>query len=692
MDLSVHNLPTVFRELSRLSDGDHTIYLRADPHSFLEVHRAGIRNLFSTTVAAFIPDVVIKLQAPLASSIIAAVPSRQGSATLHTRSNLFIVENLSDTVNLVQHHKAAFIREDATLAVWANEVQPALVALRQVLRELGVSMDRHDLVRIVDPSNIDAEVIADSNTAHDAFDEFIHDYEDPADKSQDELALHRPGRDTLLPVRTLDDTDDLEAMYTVSRTNLFDSLSADSLALGDSPFLSSVVSSGMSRLCLNNTSHAPLSPTFPSLSFDFSSPSLSSDSSYDGSVLSTPLTVAPSVLSSPLSAWSSPQLPTILEEDALLGTLPVPSVDPSTVSPPVLGRVLAADTPSKRERSPKAKQAPSIDVAVPEKTRPRRVPRVPTPLKAAATTSPRARKTIPKAITPASPAPKRVVSPLPARSGRTRSSSISSTSSAASRTSAISAPKATAPKATAPKTTRSRAAQLTLPRVTHAACCGSHSELEHEFLESDDSGSEYEADPSELDLDELDDDDDAYDDYRPAKRTRSLPCSIRAASRASSITPTPVRRKAVSPKIASAKKKKAAPKKRRSSFGCASSKKKKPAAQPEGPPPTCVWCDRVFTRESDVDRHAEKSCRESPFGKKTVQCPLCDKPMSRNDAVLRHLGTDDCLSRQREQGLLPPEDEEAKTRTKTAASVRAAKKAAVAALLSKRRSGRSLSV
>lgn len=73
MDLSIHNLPSVFTELSRLSDGDHTIYIRADPHSFLEVHRTGIRNLFSTTVAAFIPDVVIKLQIPLASSIIAAV-------------------------------------------------------------------------------------------------------------------------------------------------------------------------------------------------------------------------------------------------------------------------------------------------------------------------------------------------------------------------------------------------------------------------------------------------------------------------------------------------------------------------------------------------------------------------------------------------------------------------------------------
>ena len=97
-----------------------------------------------------------------------------------------------------------------------------------------MSMDRHDLVRIVDPSNIDAETIADSNTARDAFQEFIHGYEDPTDKSQDESALHRPGRNTLLPTRALDGTDDLEAMYMVSRTNLFDSLSVDSLSLRDS--------------------------------------------------------------------------------------------------------------------------------------------------------------------------------------------------------------------------------------------------------------------------------------------------------------------------------------------------------------------------------------------------------------------------------------------------------------------------
>ncbi len=128
MDSSSHNLPGVFRELSRLSDGDHTIYLRTDSHNFLEIHRTGIRNIFTSAVAAFIPNVVIKLQTPLVLSIAAAVyvlsrhaavtatdcsatcsPSQQGSPTLHTRSNLFIVESLPNIVNFVKHHKAAFI-------------------------------------------------------------------------------------------------------------------------------------------------------------------------------------------------------------------------------------------------------------------------------------------------------------------------------------------------------------------------------------------------------------------------------------------------------------------------------------------------------------------------------------------------------------------------------------------------------
>ncbi|PIL27420.1 hypothetical protein GSI_10568 [Ganoderma sinense ZZ0214-1] len=582
---------------------------------------------------------------------------------------------MSDTVNLIQHHRAAFIREDAALAVWAKSVQSALVALRQILAELDISLGGHDVVHIVDHNEFDDETTGDSGAVCDAFEEFINGYDDPADKHQDQSAVNQHGHNILLPVRTLDDADELEVVYAARRSNLFDSLSSDSLMLGGSPFLSSAVSNRMSGLCLDNTPQAPPSPTFSSLSFDFLSPSISSDSTSDCSVISTPLTIAPSVLSSPLSTWSSPQLPTISEsclEEPLQDTLPLHSVDPSTI-----------DTPSKRKRSPKAKLAPPAGVAVPEKTRPRRPSRAATSPKVAPSPSPRARKTVSKATTPASPLSKRVVSPLPARSGRSRSSSISSTSSTASRTSAR----------LAPKTTRSRAAQLTLPRVTHVACCGSDSDHDHdhEILESDDSGSEYEADPSELEFDDNDDndDDDEYDEYRPAKRTRSLPCSTRAASPASSVASSPVRRKAVSPKLASAKK--AAPKRRRSSFGCASSKKKKPVAKPEGPPPTCVWCDQVFTRESDVLRHEKRSCKWYPFDQEPEYCPLCDKEISRNDAVLRHKNSGDCEKRQselREQGLLPP-----KTKTKTVASAKAtAKKAAAAAVSPRRRSTRALSV
>nr|VWP00851.1 Peroxisomal catalase (EC [Ganoderma boninense] len=632
MDLSKYNLPAVFKQLSHLSDGDHTVYIRAGPHSFHEVRSSGARDLFSTNLAAFIPASVIKLQTPLAASIIAAVPSPQGAATLHTRSNVFIVQNMSDVVNVIQYHKAAFIREDAALAVWADDMDAALLALHQILEELAVLLDGPGVVRALDPNEMDGHTAGDSGAACDEFDEFLNNFDDPADKYEEHLAVYQPGRNVLLPARSLDGADEPDSMYVGSCSNLFDSLSTDSLMLGGSPFLSTGVSSSMSRLCLDGTPHAPPSPTFSTLSFDFSSPSASS-----GSVFSTPLTIAPSVLSSPLSAWSSPQLPTISEsclEDTLQDMSLVHSVNPSLV-----------DAPSKRKRSPKAKQAPPADAAVPEKTRPRRASRVATSPKVAPSPSPRARKTVSKAIMPVLPPSERVA-------------------------------------------THTHAAQLTLPRVTHAACCGSdggHDHDHHEILESDDSGSEYEADPYELELAELDDDE--YDEYRPAKRTRSRPCSAQAASQASSVKTSPVGRKAVSPKVASSKKK--APKRKRSSFGRATSKKKAAPKKPEGPPPTCVWCDRIFTRESDVLRHERCSCEWYPFDRPAKMCPLCFKDLSRDDAVLRHQGSDNCKDRQdelRAEGVLPPK------KTKTAASARAAAKKAETAAQPQRRSTRALSL
>ncbi|KAI1798315.1 hypothetical protein LXA43DRAFT_23017 [Ganoderma leucocontextum] len=664
MDSSAHNLPGVFRELSRLSVGDHAIYLRTDSHNFFEIHRSGARNLFTSTVAAFIPNVVIKLQTPLVPSIIAAVPSQQGSPILHTRSRLFIVEGLSDIVNLVKHHTAAFIREDATLAVWADEVQPALAALHRVLKDLGVSLGRHDLVRVADPSGINSEDITDSGADRDAFDEFIHNYDDPIDKIHDEPAFL-----------------DLEAMYPVSRTNLFDSLSSDSLMLGDSPFLASTVSSDMSHLSLDST---PQAYTFSSLAFHFS-PSVSGSSS-DSSALSTPLTIAPSVLSSPLSTWNSPQLPTISEsytEGTLQDALPLDSMELPPASPPGSDEELTADSPSKRKRSSKGKHAQPAGGAVPEKTRSRRAAHVAPSPKAAASPSPRARKTVSKAIAPAPPrASKRAVCPLPRRTGRSRSSSTSSSSSAGS------SPSASRTSATSVSKTRgSPVAQLTIPRVTHAAYCESESDNEHEILESDDSGSEYEADPSELELDELDNECD--NDYRPAKRAWSLSSSILAPPPDSSDTVPSVRRKAVSPKIASEKK---ASKKRKSSARSAGASKKKKAkakakakGAAEGPAPTCVWCDKEFTRESDVQRHERYSCELYPFDRAFDSCPLCDKEISRTDAVIRHQGSDDCKKRQRElreQGLLKV--------AKTKAGARVAK-AVKAPLSPRRRTSRTLS-
>ena len=176
-------------------------------------------------------------------------------------------------------------------------------------------------------------------------------------------------------------------------------------------------------------------------------------------------------------------------------------------------------------------------------------------------------------------------------------------------------------------------------------CSEDDSEDEHEILGTNDSGSEYVADPSELELDD--------DDYRPAKRTRSLSCFTRAELSTSLVATVRVRRKGVSSKFVSRKN---GPKRKESS---ACVRKKKPGTMPEAPRPACVWCDKEFTRSSDVLRHEQTSCKLYPFDRTLEYCPLCDKEISRNDAVIWHQDSVKCRKRQRklrklrEQGILP---------------------------------------
>ena len=112
-------------------------------------------------------------------------------------------------------------------------MQPALAALHEVLEELRVPLDKHEFVHVVALSDADGEVVPDHSASADryAFDEFIQGYDDPADKAHDESTFSQTRRNAPIPLETLDDADDLKAgMYTVSRTNLFDSLSLDSAA------------------------------------------------------------------------------------------------------------------------------------------------------------------------------------------------------------------------------------------------------------------------------------------------------------------------------------------------------------------------------------------------------------------------------------------------------------------------------
>ena len=414
------------------------------------------------------------------------------------------------------------------------------------------------------------------------------------------------------------------------------------------PFLSSAMATGMSRLCLSYALPASSEPSFSPTSFDFDfwSPSISSSSASDSSVVSTPLTIAPSVLSSPHSTWDSPALPTIAEsylDETAEDDIPADPINtgsahsPSPASSPIISdNELIGETASKRKRS-KAKQTEPIPEVLPQKTRARRAPRSVSPAKATPSYPRRAGKTTPKAIAPAPPAPKRTLAPLPSRSLRSRSSSVSSTSS--------SSPNVVSPRSTLPATA-----------VTNAACCDD-AEHKHEIPESDDSGSEYEA--------EVDDEYD--DDYRPTKRTRSQTSSTRAASPGSSVA-APVRRKAVSPKVAAEKTTKRK-KKSSSSRGGKKKRGKAKAAVIDGPKPTCIWCDREFTRESDVLRHELSSCKLYPFDRPQDYCPLCDKIISRNDAVIRHQASDDCKKRQRELGRLKAKTAKTKAGAKVAQAV-----------------------
>lgn len=276
-------------------------------------------------------------------------------------------------------------------------------------------------------------------------------------------------------------------------------------------------------------------------------------------------------------------------------------------------RELMADHPRKRKRPIKTKKTPSKKKDVAEENLSRRASRVPT-TKEGGTTPP---------VPPNSPS-----------AGQSRHH----------------IPTSTVPQLITPNTletsglnkTCTPAAQLNAPLVAQAASHESESEQEHEILKSDDSGTEYGPEASDLEHEDDDSVDDEDIDHRPAKRTRSLsePTWVTAPS-----TSATTQRKGTNPKTSL---KKTSKRKKPSAGGG----KRKPRSKSVGPPPMCVWCEREFSRESDVLRHEQRSCKLYPFDREHKCCPMCDKEFSRDDAVVRHQGSEDCQKRQRERGPL----------------------------------------
>lgn len=408
------------------------------------------------------------------------------------------------------------------------------------------------------------------------------------------------------------------------------------------------MSSSISRLRIENTPLDSVSMFSPAaMSYAFSSPSASSSSASDG-MLSTPMTIAPSVLSSP-SSWEltpftdSPALPVILEtpleehfDEAsashFLNGPEMPESQPmiSPILPPSpreAAPMSIVDSPKRKRSSPApAKQAPATPKsnskarAPPtEKSRSRRAPYS----KALKATASRAQKPLPaheKAkATPAPPAaPKRGVCPLPGRIVRSsRRSTFASTS------------------ASTPVFGSNPIASNRRPLLLRGSP-SSDEESDHEHMHEDcesgcDDASEYEADRSSEDDD---------DDFRPYKRTRS--CSYPPVSALDDSSRT--RRKARTQKINAAMGLGSKARKTSSS----SYKRRKGKGKKEKEPRTpCIFidiCGKDFGRHSDMVRHCNHSCAGNP-NKLFAICPVCGYIASRNDASLRHKGSDNCRQR-----------------------------------------------
>ncbi|KAI0746650.1 hypothetical protein C8Q80DRAFT_1271511 [Daedaleopsis nitida] len=653
--------PVVFRELSRFGHGDHVFYHRTagDPHSFIEVHADGTMSTFTSPVAALMPNVVIKLQTPMFAQIVSAVKPQQGRTVIrdpHTR--LLVADSLADIVGLVQNHKAAVLREGATLVSWSNEIPPALATLFQVHNEVSALLARYDPARAVDPTPLYGSGIVEGTSAMDCFDQFIHNYEPAAsaDKPHDFSLLAPMAGDSLPPLGTLDSVNSIDSFLSSAiRPNLFDSLASTSNAqspmLSDSISPANFMSAGVSHLHIHSSPHSPhfatLSPA--SMSYTFSSPSTSSV------ILETP--IEEHYYGTPIVGHSTSLS---IEE-----TTDAPALPDS----PAVERIreLVADNHGKRKRTSAAATTPQDDPTPPVasqasgRTRLRRASRSVSPPAPSASSS-RVRKSAPSPkkpqAVPTPPAPKRAICPLP---GRVMASLRTVTGG-----SPVSPPMP--PKRTLLKT--ATAARLAAYRATTAACCD-RDEHDHDhddgddfekgYYESDaDQDSEYEADRSSDDdffdelVNELDDD----DEFRPPKRTRSA--GSPPSSPVSSIS-TVIGPKAVSPKIAKGKRRKG--KGRRKSKSKASKKAKKAVLgegavagegagagaeedEDEDDSAICQWCLRSFTRAGDRDRHIERSCKFSPFHK-VDQCPKCFQPMSRPDALLRHRTSGRCAANQR---------------------------------------------
>ncbi|KAI0360791.1 hypothetical protein OH77DRAFT_723915 [Trametes cingulata] len=357
----------LLRHLTQVLPGDHTIYVRNDAHSYLQAHQGVASTALTAPAAALMPNVVIKSHTPASGALRSILEARSPSNDVPPRARLNVVDRLLDIIGLVNGHRAAIVREDESLVVWARDVRdavPLLYDMQQVLDAWYYSRAPSSGSSWRRPSMLEVDRV---------FDDYVHDcdYLVPSGTGSSHelmgLLLHME-HGTLPPLPILGEAsanaDPVSLSFAAPCYGYFDVAVLSPRPTPYSPML------GDSPVELGNV-YTGLRPSSPGPA-TFASPSSSSPasftlSSFSGtsspkSLLSTPATVAPSDLSPQIQTFTP-----VLDDDLFLMDVDADSVemkDVSEAADSLANDVLSTPSP---EPSPLPRDvSPEINVIPPD--------------------------------------------------------------------------------------------------------------------------------------------------------------------------------------------------------------------------------------------------------------------------------------------------------------------------------------